>query len=195
MSGGADDLLVRFQAGDELAFDQLVSEMAPRLKGFFLRQGAQDATAEDLTQLVFVRVFQARGRYQPSGRLDAYLLRIAHNLWIDSRRRKRFLSSGEETLDSEDPRARPDERADESDRAQVLHQALGRLPPATRELLEFAVLQRLAYQEVAQILDIPVGTVKSRVYYALRKLREQLATLAPELDPATDDDGTVPEST
>jgi RNA polymerase sigma-70 factor (ECF subfamily) len=187
MQPGPEDLLVRFQAGDPAAFDQLVQEMAPRLKGFFLRQGAQSATAEDLTQLVFVRVFQARQRYQSSGRLDAYLLRIAHNLWIDSRRRKRFLTGGDDLPDAEDSGPSPVDEAESVDRAQVLHAALDRLPPETRELLELAVLQRLPYQEVAEILKVPVGTVKSRVYYSLRKLREQL----PALEPDADQDGST----
>ncbi|MCH2100825.1 MAG: sigma-70 family RNA polymerase sigma factor [Planctomycetes bacterium] len=182
MQPGPDDLLVRFQAGDAAAFDQLVSEMGPRLKGYFLRQGAQNATAEDLTQLVFVRVFQARQRYKSSGRLDAYLLRIAHNLWIDSRRRKRFLTGGDDLPDAVDSSPGPAEEAVAGDRASVLRAALGRLPVETRELLELAVLQRLPYQEVSEILDIPVGTVKSRVYYSLRKLRDKLAVLEPEAD-------------
>lgn len=182
MQPGSDDLLVRFQSGDPAAFDQLVQEMAPRLKGFFLRQGAQSATAEDLTQLVFVRVFQARQRYQPSGRLDAYLLRIAHNLWIDSRRRKRFLTGGDDLPDAEDLGPGPVAHAESGDRARLLYEALDRLPPDTRELLELAVLQRLPYQEVAEVLDVPVGTVKSRVYYSLRKLREQLTALEPNAD-------------
>lgn len=183
MPPAPDDLLVRFQAGDTAAFDQLVADMAPRLKGYFLRQGAQEATADDLTQHVFLRVFQARGRYRPSGRLDAYLLRIAHNLWIDSRRRKRPYSGGDELPEAEDDGPGPVAQADGRDRVDRLREALARLDADTRELLELAVLQRLPYQEVAGILDIPVGTVKSRVYYSLRKLRTQL----PDLDPARHD--------
>lgn len=177
--GPPDDLLVRFQAGDSAAFDQLVAEMGPRLKGYFLRQGVQAATAEDLTQHVFLRVFQARRRYQPSGRLDAYLLRIAHNLWVDSRRRKRFYAAGDDMPDSEDPQSGPLEQAVVSDRGEQLHAALAELDADQRELLELALLQRLPYQEVSEILSIPVGTVKSRVYYSLRKLRDQLSRLDP----------------
>jgi len=177
--GSPDDLLVRFQAGDSAAFDQLVAEMAPRLKGYFLRQGAQAVTAEDLTQHVFLRVFQARRRYKPSGRLDSYLLRIAHNLWIDSRRRKRFFAVGDDLPDAEDPHMGPIEQAEVTDRAEQLHLALAELDADQRELLELALLQRLPYQEVAEILDIPVGTVKSRVFYSLRKLRDQLSRLDP----------------
>ena len=176
MDPGSNDLLVRFQAGDAEAFDQLVREMAPRLKGYFLRLGAQSSTAEDLTQHVFLRVFQARGRYKPTGRLDAYLLRIAHNLWIDSRRRKRPILVGDDLPEAVDPNPGPLEHANLEDRAEILHAAMEKLDEPVRELLELAALQRLPYQQVSEILDIPVGTVKSRVYYSLRKLRDQLAT-------------------
>jgi RNA polymerase sigma-70 factor (ECF subfamily) len=137
--------------------------------------GAQSSTAEDLTQHVFLRVFQARARYKSTGRLDAYLLRIAHNLWVDSRRRKRPVSVGEAFPEAEDPSLDPSQVANLNDRAQILRLALTRLDPPVRELLELAVLQRLPYQQVSEVLSIPIGTVKSRVYYSLRKLRDQLA--------------------
>jgi RNA polymerase sigma-70 factor, ECF subfamily len=177
MSSGPHDLLVRFQAGDAAAFDELVSSMAPRLKGYFLRMGAQNTTAEDLTQHVFLRVFQARHRYRPAGRLDAYLLRIAHNLWIDSRRKRRLVLAGDDLPEAVDQGPGPLLQAEHKDRGRLLRQALELLDEPTRELLELAILQRVPYQEVAAILDIPVGTVKSRVYYSLRKLREQLERL------------------
>lgn len=180
MDPGSNDLLVRFQAGDADAFDQLVHEMAPRLKGYFLRLGAQSSTAEDLTQHVFLRVFQSSDRYKPAGRLDAYLLRIAHNLWIDSRRRKRPVLVGDDLPDAADPALGPLDQANLQDRADILRAALDQLDEPVRELLELAVLQRLPYQEVSEILEIPVGTVKSRVYYSLRKLRDQLATFGEQ---------------
>lgn len=183
MSGDPADLLGRSRDGDRDALRELVEQMGPRLKGYFLRQGAQEATAEDLTQDVFLRVLQSMDRYRESGRLDAYLLRIARNLWIDHRRRLRTGPAGESFLDLADPApAEPAALADRSDRAALLRAELARCEPATRELLELAVLQRLPYQEVGMILGIPLGTVKSRVHYALRRLRERVAGLDPALD-------------
>jgi RNA polymerase sigma-70 factor, ECF subfamily len=179
MSSGPHDLLVRFQAGDAAAFDELVSSMAPRLKGYFMRLGAQPNTAEDLTQHVFLRVFQARHRYRPAGRLDAYLLRIAHNLWIDNRRKRRLVLAGDDLPEAVDPGPGPLSLAEQKDRGRMLRQGLELLDEPVRELLELAVLQRLPYADVAEILDIPVGTVKSRVFYSLRKLRDQLERLDP----------------
>jgi len=178
-TGTPDDFLVRFKAGDAAAFDELVAEMAPRLKGYFLRQGAQPATAEDLVQNVFVRIIQNLPRYQPSGRLDAFCLRIARNLWIDNRRRSGREFSSEEASERPDEQPGPLESADQEDRASQLRLALASLDDETHELLELAVLQQLAYKDVAMILDIPIGTVKSRVYYSLRRLRERVQKLNP----------------
>ncbi len=181
MNGGSTDLLGRSRDGDREALAELVATMGPRLKGFFLRLGAQDSTAEDLTQDVFLRVLHSMDRYQESGRLDAYLLRIARNLWIDSRRRQRPVAAGERADETADERGHgPVALADLHDRAARLRAELARCDADTRELLELAVLQRLPYAEVGVILGIPVGTVKSRVHYALRRLRERLSGLDPE---------------
>ncbi|MHC4381209.1 MAG: RNA polymerase sigma factor [Planctomycetota bacterium] len=69
--------------------------------------------------------------------------------------------------------------AEADDRAEQLRAALQQLDPETRELLELAVLQQLPYREVSMMLEIPVGTVKSRVYYSLRRLRERIQGLDP----------------
>jgi RNA polymerase sigma-70 factor (ECF subfamily) len=174
------DLLARHRAGDPAAFDLLVAEMAPRLKGFFQRQGSEAATAEDLTQNVFVRVLKSLDRYQPSGQMDAYFLRIARNLWIDHQRRAARFHRVEDGGEEADQRPGPEFEVQQRDRAARVRSALADLDPGVRELLEFAVLQRLPYKEVAELLQIPIGTVKSRVFYALRKLRDQLSVLEDE---------------
>ncbi len=178
-SGESDhgDLLARCQHGDPDAFDLLVREMAPRLKGYFLRQGAEAATADDLAQSVFVRVLQSLDRYRPTGQMSAYLLRIARNLWIDHTRRARKLRRVEDQPEWSDARPGPHQVAEASDRASQVRAALAELDHDARELLELAVLQKLPYKEVAEILGVPVGTVKSRVFYALRRLRDRLAAL------------------
>ena len=179
MSQGSSDLLQRFRDGEVEAFSRLVEDLGPRLKGFFLRQGAQGSTAEDLTQHVFLRVFQSIDRYQPSGRLDAYFLRIARNLWIDSRRKKRAYSAGENLPQEADQGPSPSDLADVEGRKDALRNAMASLDDSTRELLDLAVLQDLPYREVSAILDIPVGTVKSRVFYSLGRLRGLLGCIDP----------------
>ncbi len=181
MTGPERDLLARFQEGDDQALAELVATMGPRLKAYFLRQGAQVATAEDLTQDVFLRVYRGAQHYRPGGRLDAWLLRIARNLWIDHRRRRHPQTGADEIQAAvHDPGLGPRQCAERGDRAAALRAALAAREPAERELLELAVLQQLPYKEVAMILSIPTGTVKSRVYYALRRLRATLAALEDE---------------
>jgi len=175
MNQGSSDLLVRHREGDPLALPELVEGMGPRLKGFFLRQGAQINTADDLAQDVFVRALQGLDRYQPAGRLDAFLLRIARNLWIDHCRRKRPLPASDAFYDNPDPGAGPSDLALQKDRTAWVRAQFCRLEESTRELLDLAILQRLPYAEVSVILGIPVGTVKSRVHYALRHLREHFS--------------------
>lgn len=171
------DLLAQCQRGDPAAFDLLVQEMAPRLKGYFLRQGAEPATADDLSQNVFVRVLQSLDRYRPAGQMGAYFLRIARNLWIDHTRRARRMRRFEDQPERADERPGPEADAARGDRAANVRAALAELDADTRELLELAVLQRLPYADVAETLAIPVGTVKSRVFYALRRLRDRLGAL------------------
>lgn len=174
---GRGDLLARCQAGEPGAFESLVREMAPRLQGYFLRQGAEAATADDLAQNVFVRVLQSLDRYRPTGQMSAYFLRIARNLWIDHTRRGGKLRRLDDQPEWVESRPGPAERAIADDRVELLRDALAGLGADARELLELAVLQQLPYKEVAGLLGIPIGTVKSRVFYALRRLRDRLAAL------------------
>lgn len=175
MASGSPDWLSRYRSGEDGAFEALVAQLGPRLLGYFLRQGAQPATAEDLAQQVFLRLLQHAHRYTERGNLDAYVLRIARNLWIDHQRRRRLATGTAAAAETADPGPGPAEEADRLDRGEAIRRALGELDAATRELLELAVLQRLPYQEVSGILGIPVGTVKSRVFYSLRRLRERVA--------------------
>ncbi len=172
---GPTDPLARYKAGDESALLELAESMGPRLLGFFRRMGAQSATAEDLTQDVFVRALRGVSRYQPSGRMDSWFLRIARNLWIDHCRRHRAVTGREDWERQVGDQVDPSEQAAQTDRAAQIRAIVHATDPATRELLELAVLQKLPYAEVSSLLDIPVGTVKSRVHYALRRLRDQLA--------------------
>jgi len=174
MTGPPVDLLERARDGVAGAFEDLVAAMGPRLFGYFLRQGASHALAEDLSQHVFLRLVQALPRYRPSGRWEAYCLRIARNLWIDHHRRRGRFQVVAEAEDEADPGPGPLDLAAKGDRAAHLRRLLAAQEDSVRELLELTVLQQLPYKEVSLMLGIPIGTVKSRVHYALRKMREQI---------------------
>ncbi|MBC8370160.1 MAG: RNA polymerase sigma factor [Planctomycetes bacterium] len=171
MTNNPEDLLIRFQQGDSAAFAELVEHFGPRLKGFFLRKGTQSSTAEDLSQHVFIRIYNSAERYRARGRFEAYCFRIAHNVFIDFIRRKKITVGADDVPENSDPRSQASEQVESSDRNAKLRELLAQQDGATRQLIELAILQQLSYAEVSDILGIPIGTVKSRVYYALRRMR------------------------
>ncbi|MDP6962793.1 MAG: RNA polymerase sigma factor [Planctomycetota bacterium] len=181
MTEFSEDLLLRFQAGDSSAFAELVDEFAPRLKGFFLRKGLQNSTAEDLSQNVFVRLYNTSERYQARGKLDAYCFQIAHNIFIDHCRRNKVAVNSDEVPEQADPRQQSAEEVEQLDSASKLREILAQQDDSTRQLIELAVLQQLSYADVSDILEIPVGTVKSRVFYALRRMRESFSRYKNDL--------------
>lgn len=179
-----DDPLARYRRGDADAFRELVAAFRDRLVQFFLRASLDAQLAEDLTQEVFVKLLRVAPRYRPTGRLSVYVFRIARNLWIDHYRsqalRPRLVSSelpraGLHGVSATEPQ--PFAAAVARDDAQAMQRALAALSPAHRAALEMAVFQELPYADVAAVLEIPVGTVKSRVHHAIAQLR---AILAPE---------------
>lgn len=186
-------ILERLRAGDETALDQLVQRYQRELVGFFYHLCWDQLVAEELAQDVFVNVFRARSRYSPLAKVRTYLYRIAHNLWIDHLRRRRGHLSldaemGEDSLRLVDCLAAPESSAAdgvggaetaaraESIRTRV-QAALELLPEGQREVFVLANSHGMKYQEIAGVLGIPEGTVKSRMHNAVRTLRDELADL------------------
>ena len=186
-----DDLQVmeRIRQGDEAAMVSLVRRFQNELIGFFYNQAWDHTVAEELAQDTFVNCFRARERWQPTARVRTYLYRIAHNLWIDHLRRQRKVVS----LDQEDgdghrmhdelaaPRQAEADTDKGSEIRERVREALERLGPGHRDVFLMANNQGLRYQEIAQVLGIPEGTVKSRMHHAVRQLRHELADLMVEV--------------
>lgn len=180
-------LMARVRDGDREALAELVRRYQDELVGFFFRLGNDQLASEELAQDVFVRLYAARARWQPSARLRTWLYRIAHNLWIDRLRRRRPEASLDAELGADGPRWRdllPAPPAPDPDAAehrayvrQRLQAALARLSEGQRAVFVLACDQGLPYAEIAEILGIPEGTVKSRMHYAVRVLRDELADL------------------
>jgi len=178
-----DDPLGRFRAGDPAAFDELVTLYAGRLVRFFFRLGASQAVAEELAQDVFVKLYRGAASYEPRGRFDPFLFRVARNAWLDhlrsreSEARARSFDAGEAAEGAPDIGPDPSERARDREEAEGVRKAVSALPEGERLVVELGVFQGLRYVEIASILKIPVGTVKSRVFSAVRRLRGQLGGL------------------
>ncbi len=179
---GDRDPLVALGRGQPGLFEAFVRSEAATLIGFFQRLGESRVEAEDLAQEVLLKLYRHAASYQPQGTFEAFAMRIARNAWIDRRRRNAARIPGREygALDADPaepaaPRAEPDRRLLRRETRTRLTQALTRLSANHALIFEMAVVQGLPYPEIARELDIPVGTVKSRVFHALRYLRAQLA--------------------
>lgn len=182
------DPLVALQQGDPAPFEAFVRGELPTLLAFFGHLGAERTEAEDLAQEVFVKLYKSASAYEPRAAFGSYALRVARNAWIDRRRRRSARPEGASLDDVTPDRPGQAPLAERlaapatdvlaiaslaEDRAR-LRRAIAQLSPAHAVVFDLAVLRETPYADVAQALDIPVGTVKSRVFNALRKLREIL---------------------
>jgi RNA polymerase sigma-70 factor (ECF subfamily) len=174
------ELLYRIaQARDPRAFSELYDAYAPRLKSYMIRQGADTATAEELAQETLLTVWRKAQLYSgEKGSASTWIYTIARNLRIDRIRREtpwQELPEGHNEEASDDPA--PDEAVSENERAQRVQLALKTLPPEQHEVVVLSYLEGLSHSEIADRLELPLGTVKSRMRLAYQKLRETVEDL------------------
>jgi RNA polymerase sigma-70 factor (ECF subfamily) len=174
------DLLQRVAAnGDVEAFRALFEAYAPRVKSYMLRQGADAATAEELAQETLLSVWRKAGLYSDEkGSATTWIFTIARNLRIDRLRKEvawQPLPENNDERPSEDPA--PDEELSERERAEKVRAMLAELPPDQSEVVNLAFLEGLSHSEIAKRLDLPLGTVKSRMRLAYQKIRDALEDL------------------
>jgi RNA polymerase sigma-70 factor (ECF subfamily) len=178
-------IVERCLSGDAAAWEELVRMHTRRVYGLCYRFTGKDAEAQDLTQDVFLRVFRALGSFRSSeGSFTTWLARLTRNLLIDHYRRtrnERVTDSIEEQLPGIEQRTgnggsairRPDTAVAGREASELLQAALGKLSPELRETIILRDLQEMEYREIAQVLAIPEGTVKSR----LNRGRAELARI------------------
>jgi len=170
---------------DHSAFAQIVARWETPIQRLCARMVGDIHRAEDLTQEAFARVFAHRHKYEPAGRFSTWLWRIAINLCHDEIRRKnrRPESSIEQeepdsdettTREFADTQASPDEAIVALERAEQVRRALMKLPEHYRGVLVLRHYEGLKFNEIAQVLGIPEGTVKSRMSEGLSRLGELL---------------------
>jgi RNA polymerase sigma-70 factor (ECF subfamily) len=179
-------LMARVQAGDLDAFEPLVQRYERRLFGYFLNLVEDPATAADLAQETFVRVYRATPRYRESGKFESWLFRIASNL-VRSRRRRpdqrmrhlplEDVPAGASELAAGGREARPDEATWRAEVRDALQKALPRLPLAFREAVLLRDVEGRSYREIAEMLGVEEGTAKSRAHRGRKHLRELLAPM------------------
>jgi len=170
-----EDLMVRVQAGDEQALASLMGRWKSPLYGFLSRRADPDA-ADDLFQETWLRLVRARQRFDPRRRFSTWLFQIANNLCRDRWRRRsverRALQAVREHAEVlARPAPGPDEPVERSERRGRVLASLDALPERLREVLVLRYYQELSEKEIASVLGIPRGTVKSRLHAAANALR------------------------
>ena len=154
--------------------DELMSEAGKfrrNLLNFFWRSGVSPFEGEDLVQETYLRLWKYRREYVPTAKLSTFLFLLARQVRLDALRRETRRERRAKSWGS--GRSDVSEASPACEREEV-RRAVARLPEPMREVVELGVFQELPYAEVAEILEIPVGTVKSRMYNAIRKLKEML---------------------
>ena len=177
-------LVERVAGGDEDALGQLYDHFGQAIYSLCLRIVRDGATAEELTQEVFVRLWRSAASFQPErGRVSTWLLRIAHNLALNELRRRQSRPVVAPDVDWDATSAGLADTSDESDpvlaadmreRAAVVRRALAQLPTPQRHAIELAFFGGLSQAEVAAAQGEPLGTVKSRIRVGMQRLRELL---------------------
>lgn len=169
----SDELLaVRCQLGEPAAFDALVERWHPALWAYVRRVSDDDDQAAELLQDTWLRVLRAMPRLRDPARLRPWLFGIARRALMD-RLRDRYAARAQEPLEAADAEASAE--ADDVDPDLLtMREELDGLPVIEREVLALFYLQELTLAEVADVLAVPAGTIKSRLFRARRMLRERL---------------------
>jgi len=177
-----EDLIERFQNGDVYAFDLIVKRYKNQLLNFVYRFLGNAEEAEDLVQETFLRVYRNRKAYQKVAKFSTWIYTIAGNLAkteLRKRKRRKFFSISdlgynEKDYDISDEAYNPEKDVDSRMKEEIIHREITELSPKFREVILLRDVQQLSYEEISQIVDIPLGTVKSRVNRGRLKLQEKL---------------------
>lgn len=176
-------LMLAFRDGDRRAFEALFSRYTPRILTFLTRLVRDRARAEELTQDVFVRIYNAADRYQATARFSTWIFGIAHNLALNelSRAHRRHEKPATELdlANQVDPAPGADDRLEAERKRQQIEQALAKLPERQRAALLLRSEQGLDYSEIAKALETTVSSVKSLIHRAREALLAELGGEAP----------------
>ena len=171
------DLIASAQQGDRQAFAKLVGRHQGSIVSLTYRMCGDLRLAEDAAQEAFVRVWQNLNSYKPQYAFRSWLYRIAANAALDALRRERP-TTDIDSLSLADSSAGPEQSAEDNERAAQVRRAIAQLSEPLRVVLVLREYQDLTYQEIADALDIPVGTVMSRLNSARAQLRRELFDLS-----------------
>jgi RNA polymerase sigma-70 factor, ECF subfamily len=176
-----NDLIQSTLAGNPQAFEALVRRYQERLLSAMTAVCGAVQEAEDVVQEAFLQAYCKLDGFRSESRFYTWLYRIAFNLSVNRRRRRRPVGivekiAGSNGVDVVDPSPGPEEGIHQAERAAQLMAAIGRLPAEFREVLVLRELEGFCYETIAEVLELPIGTVRSRLHRARQQLREELQT-------------------
>jgi RNA polymerase sigma-70 factor, ECF subfamily len=186
-------LMLRFQNGDEAAFDQLVEKFKNPILNYVARQIGDFTEAEDISQHVFIQVYKSAARYEASAKFTTWLFTIARNLCLNEFRRKQrhptqsleqTLSTSSETdapIQFSDSQARsPVEEITEKEIQAKVLEAVHKLPENQRTAILLCRYEGMAYEEIAKVLNTSISATKSLLHRARETLKQELHTFFKE---------------
>ena len=176
-------LMLAVRDGDLDKLGHLFERYHKRLYNYFLRDLEDPQSSEDIVQEVFLKMLRYRHTYRGEGQFKTWMYSIARNAKIDHfKKSNRYVSTdGLDALAALNPN--PEESYERSSRHGALHDALNRLSEDKRDVLILSRFQNLKYEEISKILDCPVGTIKARVFHAIRDLKKYLGQDGGETKP------------
>ncbi len=170
------ELLRQVAAGDEAAFAELYDLYAPPVFNYLLRLINDPAVAEEILQEVFLVMWQSAHRFRAEAKVKTWLLRIAHHQAVSWLRRTRVVLWPHDEIEVDDPAdAHIEDHLAHRWRIDQVRGALAQLSPNHRAVIELTFGQGLSYAEISEVMNCPVGTVKSRMSYALRHMNALLS--------------------
>ncbi|MEO1496326.1 MAG: sigma-70 family RNA polymerase sigma factor [Planctomycetota bacterium] len=180
-----DRLIDRSLAGDSAAYGDLVRRYQDRLRGSLLRVTGSAEEAEDVAQEAFVQAHLKLNTFQRSARFYTWLYRIAFNLAVSKSRkwRPRLSLTVVEEAGGPEPAASgesPEAPLVEDERSALLHDAIKQLADDHRQVLVLREFEDMDYQQISEVLEVPIGTVRSRLFRARAQLRDLLSPLLGE---------------
>ena len=167
------------QSRDQQAFSELFDHFAPRVKSFMMRKGSNAEQAEDLAQEAMILVWSKAALFTAErGSVSTWIFTIARNLRIDRlRREKSQLYTDLEDFDAPDERQGAEESLGRLEEDNHVSKALSQIPADQRDLLILSFVEDVTQSEIAKRLNIPLGTVKSRMRLGYQRLRKLLETM------------------
>ena len=175
-----EQVMLDVRAGNIGKLEVLFDRHHRALFGYFMHLTSNRAASEDLVQDVFFRILKYRYTYQPETSFRAWMFQVGRNAYMDQAGRRKPEVAMPQDMEFLSPETLPDRQAQNKQETARLYRALAALPKEKREVLVMSRFLELKYDEIASILKCEVGTVKVRVYRALRELGDRFAALGGE---------------